>query len=138
MKDTDKLRVILELSALNHYIVCPHFKMLTLQDVKLLLPEGFYTISLDLTDGYWHFPIAPAKRRCLGFSYLGPDYWFRALPFGLNVAPRIFTKLVTCVESRHFYARLSRRIAYRRSFRFALRYVSPDCPPGAFRPLVDR
>ena len=25
------------------------------------------------------------------------EYQFRALPFGLNVAPRIFTKLVTCV-----------------------------------------
>ena len=36
---------------LNHFIVCPHFKMLTLKDVKLLLPEGFCTVSLDLKDG---------------------------------------------------------------------------------------
>ena len=52
----------------------------------LLLPEGFYTVSLDLKDGYWHVPIAPAKH-----PYLGSDYWFWALPFGLNIAPRIFT-----------------------------------------------
>ena len=96
-RDTDKLRVILDLNALNQYIHCPHFKMLTIQDVKLLLPQGFHTVSLDLTDGYWHVPIAPAKRPYLGFHYLGTDYWFRALPFGLNVAPRIFTKLVTAV-----------------------------------------
>ena len=35
-------------------------KMLALRVVKLLLPEGFYTVSLDLKDGYWHVPIAPA------------------------------------------------------------------------------
>ena len=96
-QDTDKLRVILDFYVLNHYIQCPHFKMLTLQDVKLLLPEGFYTVSLDLKDGYWHVPIAPAKRPYLEFTYLGSDYWFRALPFGLNIAPKIFTKMVTSV-----------------------------------------
>ena len=96
-KDTDKLRVILDVSSLNHYVYCPYFKMLTLREVKLLLPWGFFTVSLDLKDGYWHVPIAPAKRPYLGFQYLGIDYWFRALPFGLNVAPRIFTKLVTAV-----------------------------------------
>ncbi|MEL6899303.1 MAG: reverse transcriptase domain-containing protein, partial [Planctomycetota bacterium] len=69
--------------------------MLTLREVKLLLPRGFYTVSLDLQDGYWHVPIAPAKRPFLGFRYQGTDYWFRALPFGLNIAPRIFTKLIT-------------------------------------------
>ena len=90
-QDTDNLRVILDLNVLNQYIQCPHFKMLTLQDVKLLLPEGFYTVSLDLKDGYWHVPIAPAKLPYLEFTYLGSDYWFRALPFGLNIAPRIFT-----------------------------------------------
>ena len=72
---------------LVHFVVCPHFKMLTLQDVNLLLPEGFYTVSLVLSDRYWHVPIAPAKRPYLGFSYLGTDYWFWALPFGLNTAP---------------------------------------------------
>ena len=86
-KDTEKLRVILDVSDLNDFVLCPHFKMLTLRDVKLLLPWGYYTVSLDLQDGYWHVPIAPAKRPFLGFRYQGTDYWFRALPFGLNIAP---------------------------------------------------
>ena len=66
-KDTDRLRVILDMHVLNCFIKCPHFKMLTLRDVKLLLPEGFYTVSLDLKDGYWHVPIAPSRRPYLGF-----------------------------------------------------------------------
>ena len=31
----------------------------------------------------------------LGFHHRGTDYWFRALPFGIDITPRIFTKLIT-------------------------------------------
>ena len=96
-RGSDKLRIILDLSHLNKYILCPSFKMLTLKDVKLHLPRNHFTVSLDLKDGYWHVPIAPAKRSYLGFIYKGVEYNYRAMPFGLNVAPRIFTKLITHV-----------------------------------------
>ena len=82
-------------SVLNEFVLCPHFRMLTLKDVKLLLPWGYYTVSLDLQDGYWHVPICPTKRPFLGFHHRGTDYWFRALPFGIDITPRIFTKLIT-------------------------------------------
>ena len=71
--------------------------MLSLKEVKLLLPQGFWTTSLDLIDGYWHVPIAPNKRPFLGFHYKGTDWQFRAMPFGLNVAPRAFTKIISHV-----------------------------------------
>ena len=90
-------RLILDLSLLNLFINCPSFKMLTLKDTCLLLPAGFWTISIDLLDGYWHVPIAPGKRPFLGFIYRGQAWQFRALPFGLNIAPRAFTKLVSHV-----------------------------------------
>ena len=87
-------RLILDLSRLNYYISCPSFKMVTLREVKLLLPMGYWTVSLDLRDGYWHVGIARRKCPFLGFSYNGQDYQFRAMPFGLNVAPRTFTKVM--------------------------------------------
>ena len=80
-KDTNKRRIILDLSFINKYIVCPSFKMLTLKDVKAVLPQNAWTTSIDLKDGYWHVPIAPSKRPYLGFSYAGVDYQFRAMPF---------------------------------------------------------
>ena len=42
-------------------------------------------------------PIAPSKLPYLGLVYQGNTYHFRVLPFGLNLAPRIFTKLVTYI-----------------------------------------
>ena len=67
-KGTDKLRIILDLSHLNKFIQCPTFKMLTLREVKMLLPQHHFTASLDLKDGYWHVPITPKKRPYLGLN----------------------------------------------------------------------
>ena len=93
-KDSPEGRMILDLSILNSYIKCQYFKMLTMREVKLLLPRFFWTISIDFREGFWHVPISPTKRPYLGFRWRGQNWQFRAMPFGLNVAPRIFTKIV--------------------------------------------
>jgi hypothetical protein len=49
---------------------------------------------LDLQDTYLHVPIHPLSQKYLKFAFQGITYQFRALPFGLNVAPMVFTKLV--------------------------------------------
>ena len=93
-KDSVEDRVILDLSELNDYIICPTFKMLTLSEIRLILPRMWYTAALDLKDGFWHVPIFKKLRAYLGFIYRGQGWTFRAMPFGLNVAPRTFTKLI--------------------------------------------
>ena len=96
-KGTDKLRVILNLSRLNDLIPCPSFKMVTVQDVRACLPVRSWLTSLDLKDAYWHVPIAPSFQKFLAFSLSMPNgqssYAFKAMPFGLNIAPRLFTSL---------------------------------------------
>lgn len=50
--------------------------------------------SLDLTEAYLHVPIRPSHRRFQRFC-LGNSHWqFKALPFDLASAPRVFTKLL--------------------------------------------
>ena len=93
-RDSLEGRWIMDLSILNDCIKCPKFRMLTLREVRLLLPKGFWTVSLDAKDGFWHLPVSRRKRPFLGFRYRGKLYQFRALPFGLNVAPRLFTKVM--------------------------------------------
>ncbi|CAL4095083.1 unnamed protein product, partial [Meganyctiphanes norvegica] len=61
-KDAQEDRLILDLSILNSFIHCPHFKMLTMKEVKLLLPKDYWTVSIDLKDGYWHVGISKTKR----------------------------------------------------------------------------
>ena len=68
--------------------------MLTLKEIKHLLPLGYWTASLDLKDGFWHLMVHSKMRPYLGFKYRNQFYQFRAMPFGLCVAPRVFTKLI--------------------------------------------
>ena len=96
-RDSQEARPILDLSTLNSFIKCPSFKMLTLREIKLLLPKNFWTTSLDLKDGFWHVPVSRLKRSFLCFLWRNEFWQFRAMPFGLNVAPRIFTKLIAHV-----------------------------------------
>ena len=93
-KDSPEGRWILDLSNLNTFIKCPKFRMLTMKEVRLLLQKGFWTVALDLKDGFWHLPVSRRKRPFLGFCYRGQLWQFRAMPFGLNVAPRLFTKVM--------------------------------------------
>ena len=50
-------------------------------------------IKIDLQDAYMLVPVAPKSRSLLVFIFDGKIYRFKVMPFGLNSAPRIFTKL---------------------------------------------
>ena len=96
-KDSTESRTILDLSDLNEFIQNRSFKMLTMKEIKLLLPKGYWTVSLDLKDGFYHLSISKGLRKYLGFKYKGICWAFRAMPFGLNIAPRIFTNIIADV-----------------------------------------
>ncbi len=93
-KKTGGWRPIIDLSQLNRLISAPHFKMETLDKVRLSLNAGDWVTSLDLTDAYFHIAIHPRSRRYLRFTFQGVVYQFRALPFGLCTAPYVFTRVV--------------------------------------------
>ena len=74
--------------------------MTTVERVRQILPQGVWTISLDLKEAYYHVPIHPNFRKFLGFRLGTQKYRFKALPFGLNIAPRVFTRLTNVVVAR--------------------------------------
>jgi hypothetical protein len=51
-------------------------------------------INIDLTDAYLTVPIHQTSQKFLSFLWQGTSYQFVTKPFGLNVAPRVFTKLM--------------------------------------------
>ena len=86
--------MILDLSHLNLYIKCDRFKITTVVQVRTLLPHGAFTCSIYLSNMFWHLPVAETFQSYLGFSLRREWYRFKTMPFGLNVVPCIFTKLV--------------------------------------------
>lgn len=55
--------------------------------------------TLDLKDAYYFVPIKKKDRKFLRFLYRGKLFEFTCLPFGLNVAPYVFTKLLKPVAA---------------------------------------
>eukprot|EP01052_Picozoa_sp_SAG31_P002702 SAG31_NODE_97_length_25714_cov_19.477142_6_plen_430_part_00 len=98
-------RGCLDLRFLNQYVRSPHFKMETLQTFKAICQPGDWMTSIDLRHAYLHTPLHPAYRQTHRFRQLDPDtdrpttFQFRAMTFGLNCAPRVFTRLVRPVAA---------------------------------------
>jgi len=74
--------------------------MLSVAQVRLTLQPGTLLASLDLKEAYWHIPIHRRYRPYLAFSAGNQIYQFKVLPFGLNIAPRVFSKMLQPVQAR--------------------------------------
>lgn len=92
-------RLILNLKRLNEFIDTEHFKLEDSKVVKKLLSLNCFMISIDLKDAYYLISVAESDRKYLRFQFRGKIYEFTCLPFGLNVAPYVFTKIMKPVIS---------------------------------------
>ena len=102
-KKTGGFRPVIDLKRLNQSIRCPTFRMETPQSIRKELLQGEFTTSIDLADAYLHVPIAPSFQRFLRVAVNGRVWQFQAMPFGLNIAPRTFTMLLTPVAAHLRY-----------------------------------
>ncbi|CAD6233742.1 GSCOCG00012294001-RA-CDS [Cotesia congregata] len=71
-----------------------HFKLEDLRTVRELIYNDCFMATLDLKDAYYLIPIAEEYKKYLKFEFGGKLYQFTCLPFGLNTAPYVFTKLL--------------------------------------------
>ena len=86
-------RPVIDLKDLNAHIHAPHFRMFTTGSVLSSVEKGDYAFKIDLQDAYFHVPIHPSSRKYLRFPFENRVYQFQVLPFGLNTAPQVFTRL---------------------------------------------
>ena len=93
-KKDGTFRVILNLKRLNEEITYRHFKMDTLNTALSLISKDCFMASVDLKDAYYSVAIHPEHRKFLRFKWKEQRYEYNALPNGLALAPRKFTKLL--------------------------------------------
>jgi hypothetical protein len=98
-KSSGKWRLIIDLKHLNQYIHAPHFHMSSVHTVLRTLQTGDWAFKLDLEDAYLHVPIHPDSQKYLRFAFRGQIYQFQVLPFGINIAPMLFTRLVNVLTA---------------------------------------
>lgn len=93
-KSDNSVRLVINLKPLNEYISAPHFKMEDYRTaINLLRPDNFMSV-IDLKDAYHCIPVSSDYQKYLKFRWNGILYQFTCLPFGLNIAPYVFTKVL--------------------------------------------
>ena len=97
-KKNGKMRMVADLSRLNHWLQCPSFKMDNAQVVRDALLPDLWATSIDLTDAYLHIPIHPACQKFLVFQVGNRRFMWLVLPFGLNTAPRVFSDVMKVLK----------------------------------------
>lgn len=95
-KDGRSLRPILDLRVLNEHLRKYTFRMLTHKTLCRSIRPGDWFTTIDLSDAYFHIAVYPPHRKYLRFAYQNTAYEFQTMPFGLSLAPRVFSK---CVEA---------------------------------------
>ena len=87
-------RGVVDASPLNTRVICPHFRMESLATAGHLIRKGDFLTSLDLSKAFLHVPLSEEASRWLCFRWKGIAYSFKAMPFGLNISPLTFTKVM--------------------------------------------
>ena len=102
------MRPVIDLSYLNKFILNEHFQMENLSCLKTLLLKGDFMTNIDLKDAYLSVPVHQSSQKFLRFIWEDTCYQFKALPFGLCSAPKIFTQLMKPITA--FLRRKSIRV----------------------------
>jgi hypothetical protein len=98
---TGKLRLIFDLRfGVNENLFPTPFKYEGVRSVRDVALPGDCAFGLDLSAAYHHVDIDRRYWTFLGFEWEGQFYEFCVLPFGLNIACYVFTKLVKPLAAR--------------------------------------
>ena len=87
-------RGVINATPLNAYLHCPHFRVEGLETIASLVQQDDWLMAFDLTKAYLHVALPLETSRYLCFQWEGKTWAFTAMPFGLNIAPRVFTKVM--------------------------------------------
>jgi len=87
-------RLVVDLRHVNSHFPVASCKFETLGSLEHLVHPNDWFFSLDLKDGYYHLAVHPSHRKFLTTVINGTLYQFVGLPFGLQSAPLVFTKLM--------------------------------------------
>jgi hypothetical protein len=88
-----KWRLIVDLRWINLHLRQSRFCYESLKALHHLAAPGDWMFSMDLEDGFYAIPVAPADRPFLTLDVAGVGLvQFAALPMGLSSSPLVFTK----------------------------------------------
>lgn len=110
-KSDGSIRPIFDLRKLNNFVKIKHFQLISHTSIPEFIQPGDWMVKLDLSQAYFHVPIAESHRTFLRISYGGNLYQMTCLPFGLASAPHLFSS-ITCWVAEILRAKGCRIVVY--------------------------
>ena len=90
---------MLNLKQFNYNMHILDCKVPSIRQVGQLIQQGYYAFSIDLRDHFLHIPIVQHHQYFLHFVWLNKPYQHKVLPFGMIMAPMVFTSLTKPILS---------------------------------------
>ena len=98
-KTEGRMRPVIDLKALNFWVLPQHFKMEGIHTLREIVAENDWLAKLDLKDAYFTVPVLQEHQKYLRFVVDGIRYQFTCLPFSLSCAPWAFPKVLKPVAA---------------------------------------
>ena len=90
--ETGKIRVCLDPTSLNKFVMREHTALPTEEEILSKLQEATIFTKLDAKDGYWQVPLDEESSYLTTFNTHVGRFRYLRLPFGLNSSNEVFQK----------------------------------------------
>ena len=133
-KKSGKFRLICDMRHVNAFCDIPKFSSEDVSVLPQVMGNNERAVTLDLRDGFYHFPINPDYATYLGFRYGGAYYVWRRLPFGWSGSPYFFHK---CIRAVIQYLRSCHQLSVMAYVDDFLLASSPACISAALHVCIE-
>lgn len=89
-----KWRLVVDFRQLNKKILADKFPLPRIDEILDQLGRAKYFTTLDLMSGFHQIPLDQESRKYTAFSTTTGHYQFKRLPFGLNISPNSFQRMM--------------------------------------------
>jgi hypothetical protein len=93
-KKSGEWRKILDCTPVNRYCRDVRFKMEDHRLLAQLLKPQMWAVSIDVKAAYHHVTVDPQLAPYLSFEYDMKYYQYIGMPFGIKMAPRVFSRIM--------------------------------------------
>ena len=90
-----KWRLVVDYRQLNKKVLADRFPLPRIDSILDQLGRARFFSTLDLMAGFHQIPLDQQSRKFTAFSTTSGHYAFKRLPFGLNVSPNSFQRMMT-------------------------------------------
>ena len=93
--DENKWRLVVNFRQLNKKLLPDKFPLPRIDSILDQLGRANFFITLDLMSGFHQIPLKESSKKYTDFSSTDGHYQFKRLPFGLNISPNSFQRMMT-------------------------------------------